>query len=256
VCASRQAGEGGRHRAELTPGARPAPAAGRGARRPPTAVPPPAPCQKQDGTLTSEELLRSLALDGAVSEDAVDSGVFSVRGGAGAGPGPGGGGCAAGVFPLTILNAAGQGGLPDAGRRSHRTQTNALLSESAANPQPPATQVFDSNGNGRVEAEEWQKGLGDLGPDGEAAKRCAARARARAPGASGLGAVRPGAPPHSKQPDLNSTPNLTHPHPPQPPSHPSYIFNRVDRLTDSKRQLDASDFGTALILARTVILGY
>ena len=37
---------------------------------------------------------------------------------------------------------------------------------------------------------------------------------------------------------------------------PRYIFERVDRLTGSGGQLDTSDFGTALILARTVILGY
>ncbi|KAI8462255.1 MAG: kinase-like protein [Monoraphidium minutum] len=97
----------------------------------------------QDGTLTSEELLRSLALDGAVDEDAVDSGVFK---------------------------------------------------------------VFDYNNNGRVDAAEWQRGLGDLGAQGEGAK--------------------------------------------------TYIFDRVDRLTSSNQQLDTSDFGTALILARTIILGY
>lgn len=62
----------------------------------------------QDGTLTAEEMLRSLALDGAVSEDAVDAGVFD---------------------------------------------------------------VFDANRNGRVDAGEWQRALGDLGASGEGAKK-------------------------------------------------------------------------------------
>lgn len=31
-----------------------------------------------DGTLTAEEILRSLALDGAVGDDAIDEGVFAV----------------------------------------------------------------------------------------------------------------------------------------------------------------------------------
>lgn len=35
-------------------------------------------CTLQDGKLTTEELLRSLVLDGAVSEDAVDADVFAV----------------------------------------------------------------------------------------------------------------------------------------------------------------------------------
>jgi hypothetical protein len=34
------------------------------------------------------------------------------------------------------------------------------------------------------------------------------------------------------------------------------VFNRVNRLTGSNGQLDTSDFGTALVLARTIILGY
>jgi len=42
---------------------------------PPTVTPPP-----QDGTLTAEELLRSLALDGAVDDEAIDAGVFKVGG--------------------------------------------------------------------------------------------------------------------------------------------------------------------------------
>lgn len=32
-------------------------------------------------------------------------------------------------------------------------------------------QVFDSNNNGRVDYNEWQRGLGDLGAEGEGAKR-------------------------------------------------------------------------------------
>lgn len=98
----------------------------------------------QDGTLTAEELLRSLALDGAVSDDAVDADVYG---------------------------------------------------------------VFDANRNGKVDAGEWQKALGDLG------------------GGTGDGAKR-------------------------------YVFERVDRLTDSGGQLNESDFGTALMLMRTIVLGY
>ena len=97
----------------------------------------------QDGTLTAEELLRSLALDGAVSEDAVDAEVFG---------------------------------------------------------------VFDSNRNGKVDSNEWQRALGDLGAAGDGAKK--------------------------------------------------YVFERVDRLTESGGQLNETDFGTALTLLRTVVLGY
>ena len=32
-------------------------------------------------------------------------------------------------------------------------------------------QVFDANNNGKVDAGEWQRGLGDLGSQGEGAKR-------------------------------------------------------------------------------------
>jgi hypothetical protein len=35
-----------------------------------------------------------------------------------------------------------------------------------------------------------------------------------------------------------------------------FVFNRVDRLTESKGQLDVTDFANALTLARVVILGY
>lgn len=37
----------------------------------------------------------------------------------------------------------------------------------------PPPQVFDANNNGMIDAKEWAKTLGDLGADGEAAKRCA-----------------------------------------------------------------------------------
>jgi Ca2+-binding EF-hand superfamily protein len=97
----------------------------------------------EDGRCSKEELLRSLVLDGAVSDDAVDASVV---------------------------------------------------------------RAFDANKNGKVDAREWERGVGDLGPAGGPAAR--------------------------------------------------YIFGRVDRLTSSNGELDASDFGTALVLLRTTVLGY
>eukprot|EP00879_Flechtneria_rotunda_P003595 GHRR01003830.1.p1 GENE.GHRR01003830.1~~GHRR01003830.1.p1 ORF type:complete len:221 (+),score=96.88 GHRR01003830.1:72-734(+) len=97
----------------------------------------------QDGKLTSEEVLRSLVLDGAVDEEAVDADVFS---------------------------------------------------------------VFDNNKNESIEKEEFRKALGDLGSNGDAAK--------------------------------------------------DFVFQRVDYLSGSNGHLNAGAFGTALVLMRSVLLGY
>lgn len=96
-----------------------------------------------DGVLKSEELLRALALDGAVDDDAIDKDVVA---------------------------------------------------------------VFDRNNNGTIDRAEFRQGLGDLGPDGTALK--------------------------------------------------DFVFDRVDRLTQSNGQLDLTDFANALTLARVVVLGY
>jgi len=96
-----------------------------------------------DGVLKSEELLRALALDGAVDDDAIDKDVV---------------------------------------------------------------EVFDRNNSGTIDRAEFNQGLGDLGPEGDAVK--------------------------------------------------NFVFNRVDRLTQSNGQLDVTDFANALTLARVVILGY
>eukprot|EP00775_Hariotina_reticulata_P008853 gene8852-9032_t len=93
--------------------------------------------------LTTEELLRSLVLDGAVDENAIDADVFG---------------------------------------------------------------VFDSNGNGTVEVDEFKTALGDLGRNGEATK--------------------------------------------------DFVFGRVDNLSASSGSLNSSAFANALVLMRTVLLGY
>ena len=62
------------------------------------------------------------------------------------------------------------------------------------------------NNSGTIDRAEFNQGLGDLGPEGDAVK--------------------------------------------------NFVFNRVDRLTQSNGQLDVTDFANALTLARVVILGY
>jgi hypothetical protein len=67
-------------------------------------------------------------------------------------------------------------------RRAPSRRATALTPRNA-NSQTRA-QVFDADGNGKVDEQEWQRALGDLGPTGDGAKRCA-RARARAGAARG-----------------------------------------------------------------------
>lgn len=138
----------------------------------------------QDGNLTSEEVLRSLAIDGAVNDglEQVDNRIFKVGSARRATPS----GCGSCVTLRAGLRAA---------VRSQQASTNAMvkpvssavsilltqtkLPASAGSKHGPTTlprpppQVFDANNNGMIDAKEWAKTLGDLGADGEAAKRCA-----------------------------------------------------------------------------------
>ncbi|GBF95672.1 hypothetical protein Rsub_08654 [Raphidocelis subcapitata] len=95
------------------------------------------------------------------------------------------------------------------GRVSGEEVLRSLALDGAVNARGDAGEdvfkVFDADRSGTVDAAEWARALGDLGPSGEGAK--------------------------------------------------AYIYGRVDRLSDSDGALDASDFGTALRVARDVVLG-
>jgi hypothetical protein len=71
---------------------------------------------------------------------------------------------------------------------------------------PPPAASSRRNRNGLIDQSEFRAGLGDLGPQGDAAK--------------------------------------------------DFVFDRVNRTSQSNGQLDLTNFGNALLLARTMILGY
>jgi hypothetical protein len=100
----------------------------------------------QDGQASAEEVLRSLALDGAVNArlGSVDGAVWQV------------GGRAAGI------NNGERSGPKRALLRAASVPP-ALLPARPTPAPPPRPQAFDANGSGTVDAAEWGAALGDIG---------------------------------------------------------------------------------------------